>query len=68
MKNVLVIHYSQSGQLEEIAKNIAKPLLNAEEVGVDFHQIKLKNDFPFPWDKDSFLRLFQNHFFKFLQN
>lgn len=62
MKNVLVIHYSQSGQLEEIAKNIAKPLLNAEEVGVDFHQIKLKNDFPFPWDKDSFFEAFPESF------
>ncbi|MBS7230385.1 dialkylresorcinol condensing enzyme DarA [Flavobacterium psychroterrae] len=62
MKNVLVIYYSQSGQLEEIARNIAKPFLNSEEINVTFHEIKLENPFPFPWDKDSFFGAFPESF------
>ena len=54
MKNVLVIYYSQSGQLESIAQNIAKPFLNSEEIKVTFHEIQLEKPFPFPWDKTSF--------------
>lgn len=62
MKNVLVIYYSQSGQLEEIARNIAKPFLNSEEINVSFHEIKLEKPFPFPWDKDSFFDAFPESF------
>ena len=54
MKNVLVIYYSQSGQLESIARNIAKPLLNSEDIAVTFHEIQLENPFPFPWDNEAF--------------
>jgi hypothetical protein len=62
MKNVLVIYYSQSGQLEEIAQNIAKPFLNSEEIKVTFHEIQLEKPFPFPWDKNSFFDAFPETF------
>lgn len=62
MKNVLVIYYSQSGQLESIARNIAKPFLNSEEINVTFHEIKLEKPFPFPWDKNSFFDAFPESF------
>lgn len=62
MKNVLVIYYSQSGQLKSIAKNIAKPFLNSEEINVSFHQIELKKPFPFPWNKESFFGAFPETF------
>jgi hypothetical protein len=62
MKNVLVIYYSQSGQLESIAKNIAKPFLNSEEIKVTFHEIQLEKPFPFPWDKTSFFDAFPESF------
>jgi len=62
MKNVLVIYYSQSGQLKEIADRIAKPLLNDAEINVVFHEIQLKQPFPFPWDKDSFFDAFPESF------
>ena len=62
MKNVLVIYYSQSGQLGEIARNIAKPFLNSEEINVKFHEIQLEKPFPFPWDKDSFFDAFPESF------
>ncbi|PWB22104.1 hypothetical protein [Flavobacterium sp. HTF] len=62
MKNVLVIYYSQSGQLESIAKNIAKPFLNSDEINVTFHEIQLEKPFPFPWDKNSFFDAFPESF------
>lgn len=62
MKNVLVIYYSQSGQLQSIAQNIAKPFLNSEEIKVTFHEIQLENPFPFPWDKTSFFDAFPETF------
>ncbi|MEB3384067.1 dialkylresorcinol condensing enzyme DarA [Flavobacterium psychrophilum] len=62
MKNILVIYYSQSGQLESIARNIAKPLLNSDEVNVVFHEIQLEKPFPFPWNKDAFFYAFPESF------
>ncbi|WDF63577.1 dialkylrecorsinol condensing enzyme DarA [Flavobacterium sp. KACC 22763] len=62
MKNVLVIYYSQSGQLESIAKNIAKPFLNSDEINLTFHEIQLEKPFPFPWNKESFFDAFPESF------
>ncbi|WP_163409575.1 NADPH-dependent FMN reductase family protein [Flavobacterium ajazii] len=62
MKNVLVIFYSQSGQLKSIAQNIAKPFLNSEEIKVTFHEIQLEKPFPFPWNKASFFDAFPESF------
>lgn len=62
MKNVLVIYYSQSGQLKDIARNIAKPLLDSNEINVVFHEIQLEKPFPFPWDKASFFDAFPESF------
>ena len=62
MKNVLVIYYSQSGQLESIARNIAKPLLNSEKINVLFHEIQLEKPFPFPWNNEAFFGAFPESF------
>lgn len=62
MKNVLVIYYSQSGQLETIARNIAKPFLNSETINVLFHEIKMEQPFPFPWNNDAFFNAFPESF------
>ncbi|WP_264564781.1 dialkylrecorsinol condensing enzyme DarA [Flavobacterium sp. N3904] len=62
MKNVLVIYYSQSGQLENIARKIATPLLNSNEIKVQFHEIKLEKSFPFPWNNDAFFGCFPESF------
>ncbi|WP_348799535.1 dialkylrecorsinol condensing enzyme DarA [Flavobacterium adhaerens] len=62
MKNVLVIYYSQSGQLESIAKTIAKPFLNSDSVNLLFHEIKLERPFPFPWNNDTFFGAFPESF------
>jgi hypothetical protein len=57
-KNILVIYYSQTGQLEDIVKNIAKPFENNEQYKVTYYNIKLKEDFPFPWSGDVFFNTF----------
>lgn len=62
MKKVLVIYYSQSGQLESIAKNIAKPLLDSESINVSYHEIKLEKPFPFPWNNEEFFGVFPESF------
>ncbi|KGO96111.1 hypothetical protein [Flavobacterium enshiense] len=62
MKNVLVVYYSQSGQLEEIARTIAKPLMEDTEVSVTFCPIVLEKSFPFPWKKEAFFDAFPESF------
>lgn len=62
MKNVLVVYYSQSGQLESIAKNIAQPLLGSADINIVFHEIRLENSFPFPWTNEAFFDSFPESF------
>ncbi|MCG2610971.1 dialkylresorcinol condensing enzyme DarA [Flavobacterium sp. SM15] len=62
MKNVLVLYYTQSGQLEQIVKNMAAPLLSDPEITVTFCDIQLEKPFPFPWDKPSFFDAFPESF------
>lgn len=58
-KNILVIYYSQTGQLEDIVKNIAQPFENnKEEYNVTYYNIQLKEDFAFPWSSDVFFNTF----------
>ena len=64
-KNVLVIYYSQSGQLKEIAEQVAKPLREDSRVQLDFLNIEMENEFPFPWTNETFFGAFPD---TFLQN
>ncbi|MEX0997098.1 MAG: dialkylresorcinol condensing enzyme DarA [Flavobacteriaceae bacterium] len=58
MKNVLVLYYTQSGQLEDIAKSITRPLAESNDITMTFCEIKMKKPFPFPWDNASFFDAF----------
>lgn len=62
MKNVLVIYYSQSGQLKEIAENISLPFKNNEQVNLTYYNIETVRNFPFPWDNDTFFGIFPETF------
>jgi len=62
MKNVLVIYYSQSGQLENIVQSITHPLLEDEDVSVTYYTIELEKSFPFPWTKEAFFGAFPESF------
>ncbi|WP_136668250.1 dialkylrecorsinol condensing enzyme DarA [Flavobacterium sp. H122] len=61
-KNVLFLYYTQSGQLEDIVKNIALPLLSDESINVTFCDISLEKPFPFPWKKEVFFNAFPESF------
>lgn len=55
MKKVLIIHYSQTGQLTDIVKSIAGPLENNADTQVTFARIVPRKAFGFPW---GFFRFF----------
>ncbi len=58
-KKILVIYYTQTGQLKDIVTNVAKPfIIEPDKYEVDFYNIQLKEDFPFPWPADVFFDTF----------
>ena len=58
-KNILVIYYSQTGQLTDIVKNVAQPFeAKKDEYNVTYYNIQMKKDFPFPWSSDVFFNAF----------
>lgn len=62
MKNILVIHYSQSGQLTEILDNITLPFSSDDEINVTHYKIEMEKEFPFPWNKTAFFDAFPESF------
>ncbi len=62
MKKVLVIYYTQSGQLLDISKNITKELEGSTAIELSYYEIKLKKKFPFPWNKREFYNAFPETF------
>lgn len=62
MKNVLVIHYSQSGQLTEILDNLTLPFTSDDEINITHYIIEMEKEFPFPWDKSAFFNAFPESF------
>ncbi len=46
---VLVLFYSQSGQLENIARWLTKPLAESPEIRVFYKMLEPEEPYPFPW-------------------
>jgi len=57
MSKVLVVHYTQSGQLERAARALVAPLQAAGHA-VDFLALEPQRPYPFPWSFWSFLDAF----------
>ncbi|MEW6259152.1 MAG: dialkylresorcinol condensing enzyme [Thermodesulfobacteriota bacterium] len=55
MKNILLIYYTQSGQLFEIARSLTKPLSDNPDINLDLVNVEPLIPYPFPWP---FLRFF----------
>ena len=55
-KKVLVVYYSQTGQLREIVDFIVAPLKASTEVSLTFEELKPKTPFPYPWTSDEFFQ------------
>src|SRR5688572_23331109 len=52
-KKILVIYYTQSGQLEDILDNFTAPLIAAGNQ-VEKVRVHVATDYPFPWTGKSF--------------
>ncbi len=61
MKEVLIIYYSQTGQLFDILKNIASTI-SVEKVNISYCEILPKEKFPFPWKQEEFYGAFPETF------
>ncbi|NHF60574.1 dialkylresorcinol condensing enzyme DarA [Flavobacteriaceae bacterium TP-CH-4] len=61
MKEVLVVYYSQTGQLFDIINNIVSTLKD-ENINITYHEIIPKKPFPFPWKEEDFLDAFPDSF------
>lgn len=49
MKRVLVVHYSQTGQLADIVASVVRPLQDAPNIEVTSVELKPVRPYPFPW-------------------
>lgn len=49
MKKVLVVYYSQTGQLERIVRSVTAPFKGREDVELTYAVITPKKPYPFPW-------------------
>jgi hypothetical protein len=58
MKKILVIYYSQTGQLTQIIDSILEPVRQDEDVAIVYEQLKPQQSYPFPWNTYQFCDVF----------
>jgi hypothetical protein len=58
MRQVLVVHFSQTGQLDRLVQSVCAPLEKTADVQVDYLQLQPTERFPFPWPFLGFFRIF----------
>lgn len=58
MTNILVLHYSQTGQLTRVARSMMAPLENLPDVKITWQELKPKKTYPYPWSILDFLDAF----------
>lgn len=58
MTKILIIYYSQSGQLTQVVKNFAKPFESVDNCSVHYANIKPVEDYCFPWKGYKFFDTF----------
>jgi len=61
MKRILILYYTQSGQLLSILQSLAKPLIHAGHT-IHFEEIQPEEKFPFPWTSYQFFNAFPEVF------
>jgi len=55
MKRVLVVHFSQTGQLARVARRLVSPLAEANDVELVEETLRPRPPYPFPWPLWRFL-------------
>ncbi len=63
MKKILVLHYSQSGQLRQVLDHIIAPLEFDADVQCDYLKITPVPEYPFPWKFYDFFSIFPESVF-----
>ncbi len=58
MSKILILYYSQSGQLTEIVKNFAKPFGKSDNYSVTYANIEPVKEYGFPWKGYEFFDAF----------
>jgi len=58
MKNVLVIYFTQTGQLNRAARATLAPLENNKDITIHYELVKPAKPFPFPWSYMQFFDAF----------
>ena len=58
MKNVLILYYSQSGQLQSVMDQIVAPLVQCDTVQCDYQKIEPETPYPYPWPFYKFFNVF----------
>ncbi len=58
MQKVLVVSYSQTGQLNNIVNSIVSPLQNSKVVEIVYETLEPDPPFPFPWNAEQFFQTF----------
>lgn len=58
-KKILVLYYTQSGQLADILNSFTEPLVKAGH-SVEILSIKPQNEYPFPWSSKAFFEQMPN--------
>ena len=62
MKKVLVLYYSQTGQLHDIIASILAPIENNPYVSVSYEALQPEKPYPFPWTAYQFADVFPEAF------
>lgn len=58
MRQVLIVHFSQTGQLDRLAQSICGPLQQCRDIQLDFLPLQPAQPYPFPWPFLGFFRIF----------
>ena len=62
MKKILVLYFSQTGQLTEIVKSVLSPMEKSQDISLVFEELRPKRKFPFPWTSQRFCDVFPESF------
>jgi len=54
VKKILVVYYTQSGQLKTVIDHVLASLIHEAGIQVDFEELKPVPAYPFPWNKEFF--------------
>ncbi|MCU7905895.1 MAG: dialkylresorcinol condensing enzyme [Candidatus Thiodiazotropha sp. (ex Epidulcina cf. delphinae)] len=58
MKKILVVQYSQTGQLSKIVDSLCRPLIASRDIEVVIETLRPEKPYPYPWSFFKFLDVF----------